>query len=175
MAGDVQDGSTVDTVRGRIWRQLNAGKRVLLTGHSKGGAVATTAAARLLLGDSIDDRALMDPATGRPHDCSDLTDKSSLSRLSIFTFNAPLAFSAPLAQVYEEHLAKSGAEHVRVEHRSDRVRILPAGEGLVHVGHLELRGQELTQDRGVVVGSAVAVAGIITALVSAGKAMVNSH
>ncbi|CAN0524640.1 unnamed protein product, partial [Scytosiphon promiscuus] len=35
-----------------IWRQLNAGGSVWLTGHSKGGAVATTASSRLLFGDS---------------------------------------------------------------------------------------------------------------------------
>lgn len=49
--GDKPDGPK-DSLRSLIWRQLNAGNRVWLTGHSKGGAVATTAASRLLLGDS---------------------------------------------------------------------------------------------------------------------------
>jgi len=51
VSGDKPDGPK-DNLRGLIWRQLNAGNRVWLAGHSKGGAVATTAASRLLLGDS---------------------------------------------------------------------------------------------------------------------------
>lgn len=173
--GENLGGRPADTLRGRIWRQLNAGARVWLTGHSKGGAIATTAAARLLLGDAVGDRECPDPATRRPDETLVRGAGTCLSRLSVFTFNAPLAFSVPLAKAYEEQLAAAGAEHVRFEHRSDRVRMLPAGDGLVHVGREELRGEDLDQDKGVMLGSAIAVAGVVTALLSAGKAIVNNH
>lgn len=58
--GSLQSGSQ-DDVRDLIWRQLNRRKKVLLTGHSKGGAVATTAASRLVLGDGVSGNKTSDP------------------------------------------------------------------------------------------------------------------
>lgn len=164
-----------DTLRGVIWRQLNAGNRVWLAGHSKGGAVATSAAARLLLGDSVVDSHLPDPAVRRPEGRMVTVAGGSLSRLSVFTFNAPMAFAGPLAAAYDARLAEVGAEHVRFENKADRVRKLPAGQGLMHVGKTKLQGPGLLEDTGVMVGAALAIAGGIAALLSASRAIVNNH
>lgn len=67
------------------------------------------------------------------------------------------------------------AKHVQLEHRSDCVRKLLAFDGLVHVGHQKLYGEEVTKDRGVMVSGALAAAGPITALVSVGKTVVNNQ
>lgn len=66
-------------------------------------------------------------------------------------------------------------EHVRLEHRSNCVWKLPACDGLVHVGHQKLYEGIVTEDRDVMVGGAIAAAGLIKALVSADKATVNNH
>lgn len=164
-----------DTLRGMIWRQLNAGNRVWLAGHSKGGAVATAGAARLLLGDSVVDADLPDPAVRRPEAGVLTVVGGSLSRLSVFTYNAPMAFAEPLAAAYEARLAEVGAEHVRFENKADRVRKLPAGQGLMHVGNRELQGPGILEDTGVMVGAALAFAGGVAALLSVTRAIANSH
>lgn len=158
-----------------IWRQLNAGRRVWLAGHSKGGAIATLAAARLLLGDSVVDADLTDPSCRRPDDDALSAPGKWLSRLSVITFNAPMGLSITMAAAYERRLAETGAEHVRFEHKSDRIRKLPNDGSFVHVGRRELQGQGLLQDPGVVIGGIIAIAGGLAALVSAGKAIVNNH
>lgn len=58
---------------GSIVEALNRGYQVWLTGHSMGGAVAHTAAALLLCGEESRQR------------------RNDLSKLSIMTFNAPMA------------------------------------------------------------------------------------
>lgn len=99
-----------------------------------------------------------------------------LSRLSVYTFNAPMAFTTPLAEAYEARMAEvGGGEHVRFEHKADRVRKLPAGDGLVHVGSRQLQGDGILEDRGVLLGGVIAVAGVVAALLSAGSKIVNSH
>ncbi|CAM9357474.1 unnamed protein product [Scytosiphon promiscuus] len=195
-----------DSLRSLIWRQLNGGNRVWLTGHSKGGAVATTAASRLLLGDSSvggkEERA--DPAVRRPDPDALNHAGGPLSRLSVFTHNAPMAFSAPLAELYDarwaevgggrgagegfrraaRHLRGGGGEeeeqeqerqHMRFEHRSDRVRKLPPSMDMKHVGDRELEGTGLVEDGGVIAGSAIAVVGVVAAMLAAAAKVVNSH
>lgn len=171
---EVVDGAR-DTLRGLIWRQLNAGDRVWLTGHSKGGAVATTAASRVLLGDSVVDADLPDSNVRRPEAQMVPLAGGPLSKLSVFTFNAPMAFAAPLAELYDARLAEAGGEHVRFEHRADRVRKLPPDDRMRHVGHRELEGDGVAQDTGVWLGAAIAIGGVLAALVSAGAKIANSH
>ncbi|CAM9140898.1 unnamed protein product [Hapterophycus canaliculatus] len=202
--GDMQGGAR-DILRSLIWRQLNAGNRVWLTGHSKGGAVATTAASRLLLGDSWvggkEERA--DPAVRRPEPDALNLAGGPLSRLSVFTHNAPMAFSAPLAELYDARWAEvgkgrrtgegdrgaarylrgggggeeegEGPQHMRFEHRSDRVRKLPPSMDMRHVGDRELEGTGLVEDGGVIAGSAIAVVGVVAAMLAAAAKVVNSH
>lgn len=172
--GDAIDGYT-DTLRGMIWRQLNAGNRVWLAGHSKGGAVAATAASRLLLGDAVGDAALPNPALRRPEDRQLTIRYGPLSKLSVFTFNAPKSFSVPLAEAYEARLAEVGAEHVRVEHRADRVRKLPPLAEMKHVGVSQLIGEGVLEDTGVVVGAAIAIGGVAAALIAMAAKVANSH
>ncbi|CAN0098171.1 unnamed protein product [Sphacelaria rigidula] len=191
MPGEKVQGCA-DSLRSMIWRQLNAGNRVWLTGHSKGGAVATTAAARLLLGDSVVDRDLADPATRRPEGAAAYETGCALSRLSIYTFNAPMALSEELAQAYEARVAditvanstelvdgtslmSRGIEHIRFEHKSDEVRRLPAGVGLVHVGSTRYQGESIFEDKGVIAGGVIAVAGVAAALIAACSKVVDSH
>ena len=104
-----------------------------LAGHSKGGAVATTAASRLVLGDSAQDDSL--PArVRRPRDSSRELS-SALKRLSIFTFNAPKALNGPLAEEYEAKTKDHGILHLRFETQGDIVvNLPPSWLGLEHVG-----------------------------------------
>lgn len=118
-----------------------------LTGHSKGGAVATTAASRLLLGDSVVDSDLLDPAVRRHDPFIQQSDGrvafdtgGSLKRLSVITFNAPMAFAKPLAESYDLVLAHVRGEHVRFEQKSDIIRKLPPGSDMAHVGEMQLEG-----------------------------------
>lgn len=172
--GGAIDGYT-DTLRGMIWRQLNAGNRVWLAGHSKGGAVATTAASRLLLGDAVADAALPNPALRRPEDKLLTIRCGPLSRLSVFTFNAPKAFSVPLAEAYEARLTEVGAEHVRIEHRADRVRKLPPLAEMRHVGVRQLIGEGVLQDKGVMLSTAIAIGGFAAALIAMVTKVAKSH
>lgn len=129
-----------DTLRDMIWRQLNAGGSVWLTGHSKGGAVATTASSRLLFGDSVNDANLPDEAVRRPNDNMLTVRSGSLSRLSVTTFNAPKAFKSEPAAMYDIASAKVGSKHVRVEHQADLVRNFPLFGGTKHVGDAHREG-----------------------------------
>eukprot|EP00903_Cladosiphon_okamuranus_P012108 g11361.t1 len=106
-----------------IWRHLNKGGRVWLTGHSKGGAVATTAASRLVLGDSAQDNTL--PARVRRPAEPSRELSSALKRLSVFTFNAPKALNRPLAEEYEKKIREMGMLHLRFETEGDVVVGLP--------------------------------------------------
>lgn len=103
------------TMKDSIICHLRRGKRVWLTGHSKGGAIATTAAARLICGQT-----------------SGMFEKQPC-HLSIVTFNSPKAFKGQFAEVYEDALRRFRLEHLRVEHKADVVRHLPL-KGLRHVG-----------------------------------------
>lgn len=154
---------------------MNAGNRVWLAGHSKGGAVATTAASRLLLGDAVDDGSLANPAVRRPEDSLLTVRCGPLWRLSVFTFNAPKAFSVPLADAYDKRLAEVGAEHVRVEHRADRVRKLPPLAEMRHVGVSELVGEGVLQDARVMASVAIAAGGVAAALVAIAAKVAKSH
>ena len=168
------DGCT-DTLREMLWRQLNAGNRVWLTGHSKGGAVATTAAARLLLGDSTRDADLSDPATRRPEESMVAVAGGPLSKLSVFTFNAPKAFTISLAELYEARLEEVKGEHMRFEHKADRIRQLPPDARMVHVGQRQLEGGGVAEDPGVLAGSAVAIGGVLAAMFAAALKISQSH
>lgn len=98
-----------------ILNHLNESKPVWLTGHSKGGAVATTAAARLVCGEEAVD-----------------TFSAGSRRLSVVTFNSPEALEPPSAEAYEEAFKRFGLHHLRIEHADDVERKVPAG--LWHVG-----------------------------------------
>lgn len=103
------------TMKESIVHHLNGGKPVWLTGHTKGGAVATTAAARLVCGE----------------DAVDIFWEGS-PRLSVVTFNSPKALELPFAEAYDETFEQFGLGHLRVEHADDVVHKVPAG--LRHVG-----------------------------------------
>ena len=77
---------------------------------------AVDAASRLLLGDSVDDASsAADPAVKRPgEEVIMLGDgKSPLSKLSVLTFNAPMAFTKPLSDIYIARMALVEAETLR--------------------------------------------------------------
>lgn len=146
-----------------------------------------------------------DPAVRRPEPDALTVAGGPLSRLSVFTHNAPMAFSAPLADLYDarwaevargraagtggrgaaRHLRGGGgggeeegggeAQHMRFEHRSDRVRKLPPSMDMKHVGDRELEGTGLVEDGGVIAGSAIAVVGVVAAMLAAAAKVVNSH
>ena len=77
---------------------------------------AVNAASRLLLGDSVDDASsTADTAAKRPgEDVITLGEgKSPLSKLSVLTFNAPMAFTKPLSDIYIARMALVEAETLR--------------------------------------------------------------
>lgn len=136
-----------------------------LTGHSKGGAVATTAASRLLLGDSVHDA--FPPLREQK--------RVLMSRLSVFTYNAPMAFTIPLARLYDARLDEAGGEHMRFEQKADRVRKLPPGMEMSHVGDRKLEGQGVTEDTSVLIGGAITVVGVVAMMLAAAAKVVTSH
>lgn len=112
---------------------------------------------------------MADPAVRRPGpDALNI----ALSHLSVFTHNAPKAFSKPLAELYKNQWAEvtrgggegarggEGPQHVRFEHRMDLVRRLPPLMGMKHVGVVEKEGESLVEDEAVVAGITVAAAGV---------------
>lgn len=105
------------TMKDVIYGRLSQGKKVWLTGHSKGGAVATTAAAHLLCGQS-----------------SDPLLEAQLANLSIITFSSPLVFKAWFADVYNKARHRFGVAHLRFQHQDDLVPYLPFGGAFAHVG-----------------------------------------
>lgn len=119
-----------DAICGHL-RQM---KKVWLTGHSKGGAVATTAAAHLLCPQSSDS----------------LLEATQLTRLSIVTFSSPLVFKAGFADVYDKVRNGFGLTHLRIHHQDDIVPRLPLGGAFAHVGTekmIERRPQPPTDAR----------------------------
>lgn len=120
-----------------IWRQLSEGKKVWLTGHSKGGGVATVAASRLLLGDSIDNRVLRDllGSTRAGH-----TEGLS-PRLSVLSFNSPMTLNKSLAAEYTTRLAEVNGEHLRFENKGDVIRSMPKVLFFKHVGESHEYGE----------------------------------
>lgn len=124
----IQAGSSF-TLSESIFRHLRQGKRVWLTGHSKGGAVATTAAANLICGR-------IDP-----------TDSANLAGISVVTFNSPLVFKTRFAGVYEEACRRFRIDHMRVQNENDIVPNLPRWQGLAHVGRKVARGETLSHEK----------------------------
>ena len=153
-----------------------------------------------------DKEEMADPAVRRPEPELLALRGGPLSRLSVFTFNAPMAFSRPLADLYDAKLAevegraggsggvflwRGGGEggegqrggeeeeedrqHVRFEHRSDRVRKLPPSMDMRHVGERVLEGSGLIEDAGVLTGAVIAVGGVVAAMIAAAAKVVNSH
>ena len=77
---------------------------------------AANAASRLLLGDSVDDAlSTADLAVKRPGEEVIMLGegKSPLSKLSVLTFNAPMPFTSPLADLYTARMRLVEAEHLR--------------------------------------------------------------
>ncbi|CAM9793117.1 unnamed protein product [Scytosiphon promiscuus] len=184
--GDVVSDGPKDTMREMIWRQLNQGKRVWLTGHSKGGAIATTASSRLLLGDAVDDAdtgtAAADPTARRPGEevITAGDGRSPLSKLSVITFNAPKAFTKALAELYVARMALVQGEHLRFTHKGDAMRSAPLIPGMSHVGQKIKYGDKLVNGKGVLLtGAALALGGPVAAVVGAGayfgKKMEDNH
>lgn len=106
-----------------IWEHLatvDDGK-VWITGHSKGGAIATTAAARVVVRKA--DSPQLSPEQLR-----------QLGSLSVLSFNAPKALSAPLAEEYDGLIQQLGINHRRIFNKADSVRKLPLQAILRHVG-----------------------------------------
>eukprot|EP00752_Nemacystus_decipiens_P011644 g10337.t2 len=158
------DLSGSNTLRRIIWRHLNKGGRVWLVGHSKGGAVATTAATRLILGDSAQDDALP-TRVRRPADPSPELS-NALKRLSIFTFNAPKALNAPLAEEYDKKAKDNGIIHLRFETQGDTVvNLPPPWLRLKHVGVAMPKARDVVRTTG---NRKVRVAKIVAGLVVAG-------
>lgn len=155
-----------------------------------------------------DKEEMADPAVRRPDPELLFVHGGPLSRLSVVTFNAPMAFSRPLAELYDAKLAEVGGrgvagaggdggvfhlrgggggeekkqgekgeahQHVRFEHRSDRVRKLPPSMDMRHVGERILEGSGLIEDAGVLTGAAIAVGGVVAAMIAAVAKVVNSH
>lgn len=148
---------------------------------------------------------MADPAVRRPEPDMVSLRGGALSRLSVFTYNAPMAFSAPLADLYDKRMAEVGGrgtgtavgffhlmggggqrdededgdeghhQHVRFEHRADRVRKLPPSMDMRHVGRRKLEGSGIIEDAGVLVGTAIAVGGVVAAMIAAASKVVNSH
>ncbi|CAM9919599.1 unnamed protein product [Ectocarpus sp. 4 AP-2014] len=166
--GDVVAGGTDDTVRGIIWRQLNSGGQVWLTGHSKGGAIATTASSRLVFGDSVDDAVLADPTVRRPpSEIVDATDGSSpLSKVSVLTFSAPKAFTRPVAEAYTAKMVAVQAEHMRFTNKADALRDMPPLPIMIHVGQQQEYGEQLVNGKRVLLsGVALLVGGPVIGVV----------
>lgn len=106
-----------------IIARVSQGKRVWLTGHSKGGAMATTAAAHLICGQISDTLA------------------ENLAGLSVVTFSSALVFKTRFANVYDDALSKFKIQHIRIQHKGDIVPRVPCFKGLSHVGMEEEVGQ----------------------------------
>lgn len=102
-----------------LWNHLEDGKKVWITGHSKGGALATTAAARLVLGTK----------EGR-----NSRTRDKLCYLSVLTFNAPKALCKPLAGRYQSEIERLSVNHLRLFNKGDVVRLTPPLVCLCHVG-----------------------------------------
>lgn len=116
------DGASSGTVRRepvqvivRDW--LAKGKRVWITGHSKGGALATAAAYRLVCGDS--------PRR---------FNRDNLRHLSVLTYNAPKAVRITAAERYNSEIRSLGVTHRTMYNPEDSVRNLPPFASLCHVG-----------------------------------------
>lgn len=106
-----------------LWQQLDEDNRVWITGHSKGGAIATTCAARLVMRPTLNDRG------------------NQLHQLSVLTFNAPKALRDPLATEYNLKISHLGVTHRCLYNEADFVRTLPPFAGLRHVGSEESHGE----------------------------------
>lgn len=155
-----------------------------------------------------DEEEMADPAVRRPEPEMLTVRGGPLSRLSVFTFNAPMAFSVPLADLYDARMAEVGGrestvvsgvgkignlrgggrggeedeegeeeehQHVRFEHRADRVRKLPPLTDMRHVGVRRLEGSGVVEDTGVLMGTAIAIGGVVAAMIAAAAKIVNSH
>lgn len=149
-----------------------------------------------------DEEEMADPAVRRPEPDMLTVRGGALSRLCVFTYNAPMAFSSPLADLYDKrmaevegretgtgvgffHLMGGGGQHdeqeeelwqhVRFEHRADRVRKLPPAMDMKHVGERRLEGSGIVEDAGVLMGTVVAIGGVVAAMIAAASKVVNSH
>lgn len=104
------------TMKDVIVGYLRRGKRVWLTGHSKGGSVATTAAAHLICGETSE------------------TIAAHLPGLSIVTFSSALVFKKRFADVYNDSLTRFQIDQISFRKKGDIVPNLPCWKGLSHVG-----------------------------------------
>lgn len=136
-----EDGLVMKDV---LWNHLEEGKEVWVTGHSKGGALATTAAARLVLG--TEDRK-----------CH---ARDKLRYLSVLTFNAPKALRKPLAGKYQSEIDRLSIKHLRLFNKGDIIRRLPPLPELYHVG----KEKQFARKRNSILWTAIAIGGVIGTL-----------
>ncbi|CAM9916357.1 unnamed protein product [Ectocarpus sp. 12 AP-2014] len=153
-----RDGPTMEET---VWEHLISDNEVWITGHSKGGALATTAAARLVLGEE-------DAAHSPRH------APEKLSNLSVLTINAPMALRQPLAEKYDEKIQPSllDVTHRRLFNKADGVRNVPPKfpyPDLRHVGTAEEHGQTRESDA---VLRALGVAKGLTCVVMGGSVLI---
>lgn len=126
--GDWVNGYIADcSLEDSIGHALRGGRQLWLTGHSRGGAIAQISSALLVCGEESRQSTHL------------------LRRLSVVTFNAPMALVANDVLRYEEARRLYGVEHRRIEHRGDMIRLLPAGLGLKHGGDQEVHGETLAE------------------------------
>lgn len=128
---------------------LGAGKDVWITGHSKGGAVATAAAFHLVMGAM------------RGGDCP---RRRQLRRLSVVTFNAPMAVREEAGRRYDDAREELGVTHRRMHNATDFVRHSPPFVSLCHVGDEEEYGRK--SDLSYLWGVALMFAGVGLSLVA---------
>lgn len=142
------------SMRDRIVWALSTGQQVWLTGHSMGGAIATTAAALLLCG-------------------RESRHRENLSALSVTTFNAPRALRPAHAERYDNARQDYGVRHHRIEHRADPVPSMPPG--YEQVGDSTRRGRGVAKNRAVQVAVGVCVVAGVVAGIFAAKASAEGH
>lgn len=121
MPGTLRDAQG-QTMKAMIHEYLGNGKGVWLVGHSKGGAIAATAAARLM--------------------CCNHTQ--NLHLLTVVTFNAPPAVGKEWVDECSALVTESKVLYRRFEERGDLVRKTDLVLGCGHIGVPEYFGRPFT-------------------------------
>lgn len=116
--GGEQHGSMRETILWALVRDFE----VWITGHSLGGAVATTVAGFLLCGNNS-------------------FKLPCISNLHIVTFNSPRVFKTKSAQEYERSREEHDVKHRKIECMKDIVKLVPLRYD--HVGVSEVRNNTI--------------------------------